>query len=476
MKLIIINFLLISSLLCVHSQNISSDNIDIVEAFNLAKQTVDINTRRGLLAAGGDYGGEWTRDIAINSMFGASLLRTEVAENSLWSVTINKDTIGHQYWDKIIWATAALNHYKVSGNIDFLKKAYSCIVNTINELEKSQFDSKYGLFNGPSVFNDGIAGYPSNVYDKNINLANVLEHKNTKNIKCLSTNSIYYNAYKVLAEMGKIVNANASEINEFQNKANQLKANILKYLYNKTENRLYYLVDHTGKVDTSEERLGISFAVIFGIIEGQPARELIKNIKQSAFGVTSIYPDFEGFTAEKPGRHNNIIWPMVNGFFAQAATQTGNRKAFDLELTALQKLALDEDKGNYNYWEIYNSTTGKPDGGWQASNLNVSYRYDEHWTSKRYQTWSAMAYVNMILHGVLGLRYEVGGIAFQPYLSADCKYIELKDIPYRNAKLSVRLTGTGSQIKSFKMNGKIQKQAFIPAGLKGKVNIEIVLI
>ncbi len=79
------------------SQELISDNPEVTDAFRLAVQTVDINTRRGILAAGGDYGGEWTRDIAINSWNGISLLRPAVAERSLWSVTLNRDTIGHQY-------------------------------------------------------------------------------------------------------------------------------------------------------------------------------------------------------------------------------------------------------------------------------------------------------------------------------------------------------------------------------------------
>ena len=72
------------------AQELYSDNAAINDAFKLAVQTVDINIRRGILAAGGDYGGEWTRDIAINSWNGVSLLRPEVVEKSLWSVTINE--------------------------------------------------------------------------------------------------------------------------------------------------------------------------------------------------------------------------------------------------------------------------------------------------------------------------------------------------------------------------------------------------
>ena len=100
------------------AQELSSDNPALNDAFKLAVQTVDINIRRGILAAGGDYGGEWTRDISINSWNGVSLFRPQVAEQSLWSVTINKDTIGHQYWDKILWSIAACNHYCVTGDTD----------------------------------------------------------------------------------------------------------------------------------------------------------------------------------------------------------------------------------------------------------------------------------------------------------------------------------------------------------------------
>ena len=51
-------------------------------------------------------------------------------------------------------------------------------------------------------------------------------------------------------------------------------------------------------------------------------------------------------------RHNNIIWPMVNGFFAKAAIDTKNYGTFNHEFFSLTHLALDEDKGNYDFREI----------------------------------------------------------------------------------------------------------------------------
>ena len=56
-----------------------------------------------------------------------------------------------------------------------------------------------------------------------------------------------------------------------------LKKNILKNFYNSEKNTLTYLIDQNGKAADYQEGLGISFAAIFRIIEGDKANQLIKN-------------------------------------------------------------------------------------------------------------------------------------------------------------------------------------------------------
>jgi glycogen debranching enzyme len=422
-KRISVLFLLIS--FNIHAQEFSCDNISIKAAFRLAVETVDINVRRGILAAGADYGGEWTRDIAINSWNGVSLLRPQVAEQSLWSVTINKDTIGHQYWDKIIWAIAAYNHYFVTGDKAFLAQAYFCSANTMKQLERKTFDANYSLFMGPSVFNDGIAAYPRPIFDTLNFSSGVLDHKNSTYIKCLSTNCVYYGAYLALSKMSIELHKDKKVTADYQQKAESLKKNILKYLYDKDDNSFYYLIDQNGMVHKYQEALGISFAIIFGIINKEKANQLIHHAIVSRYGITSIYPDFSRYSPEKPGRHNNIIWPMVNGFFAKASLVAGNDASFTKELFGLTHLALDEDKGNYDFREIYNPNTGKPDGGWQA---NGPQNRDYHWESCKLQTWSATAYISMILNGLFGLRFSEQSLSFSPFLPSSIHFIEMKGL------------------------------------------------
>ncbi|WP_207534577.1 MGH1-like glycoside hydrolase domain-containing protein [Desertivirga arenae] len=426
------------------AQTISSDNKDLEKAFRLALKVVDGNVRDGILAAGGDYGGEWTRDIAINSWNAASLLWPEVAEKSLWSVTIGRDSIGHQYWDKIIWTIAALHHYYVNGDRKFLRQAYTCSANTMKQLENSQFDPGTGLFMGPSVFNDGIAGYPEPIFERGNLSTFVLDHKNSHGIKCLSTNSIYYEAYKVLEKMSKILQTN--EYGVFSLKAKNLKANILKHLYNPKSNTFDYLLDHTGKADHSQEALGIAFAAIFEIPDAGKARAIISNAHVSKYGIPSIYPDFPRYSPDTPGRHNNIIWPMVNGFYAKAAINTRNYKRFEEELKSLTHLAIDEDKGNMDFREIYSPYTGAAIGGWQSNKLTPSCRR---------QTWSATAYLDMVMYGLIGMRFSnAGEIEFKPYLPPGISILELSELKYRNKYLNILVEGKGSTIREMHVNGR----------------------
>lgn len=460
-------FITIAAPLKLNAQKISSDNAALVDAFNLALNTIDINVRRGVLAAGGDYGGEWTRDIAINSWNCASLLRPRVAENSLWSVTVKRDSIGHQYWDKIIWTLAALNHYKVTGDQVFLKEAYRCAGNTMKELEQSAYDHAYGLFTGPSVFNDGIAGYPGSVYDSLNNSSFVLDHKGSKTIRCLSTNAVYFGAYKALSEMSGLLKD--GQENTYGQKASALKTQVLKYLYNAQENKFYYLIDGQGNVDRSQEALGISLAVLSGMVDTQQAASVIKAATTSAHGIPSISPAFARYDAKKPGRHNVVIWPMVNGFFADAALATKNYDIFTTELENLIHLALDEDKGNYNFREIYNADSGVPDGGWQRRKTEK----DIHWTSFKNQTWSATAYLRMVFNGLLGFEFTKDDLYIRPYLPDSIHSLSITSIPYRKAMINITVKGKGSHVSSFTINGVKQKDLKIRGTATGDQNIVV---
>jgi len=229
--------------------------------------------------------------------------------------------------------------------------------------------------------------------------------------------------------MAKSLNADKAVVADYQQKSTALKNNIIKHLYDQNTNTFDYLIDQNGHVNNSQEGLGISFAVIFGIADKAQAKQVISQAKVSKYGITSIYPDFPRFSHDKPGRHNNIIWPMVNGFFAKAAITAADYNAFTNELYALTHLALDEDKGNYDFREIYN--------------------------------------------GVIGLRFNENALVFMPYLPEGVEHIELKDLAYRNSILKITIKGKGSTVKTFTVDGRAQKNHLLASTIQGRHEVYI---
>ena len=50
--------------------------------------------------------------------------------------------------------------------------------------------------------------------------------------------------------------------------------------------------------------------------DGSVCGAVLNHLDREKFGIPSIMPPFPGlFSEERPGRHNNLIWPFLNGFY-----------------------------------------------------------------------------------------------------------------------------------------------------------------
>lgn len=459
-KLIII--VLLALCCAIQGQTLKSGDKTLDEAFAKALWTLDTNIHDGIIHAGAGYGGEWTRDCAINCWNAASLLHPEVAERSLWSVTEDSMRIGHQYWDKILWVMAAWNHYLLTGNKQFLSKAYACSERTMTELENDCWERLYGLFMGPAVFQDGIAAYPEPVYDSNKwDDSFVLHHKYSLTIKCLSTNVAYYMAYRTLAEMAReMETTNAAQL-RWIDAADALRRSIRNHFMAGTDGRMYYLIDHRGVAHEYQEGIGLGLLLMTDILSASEAAQVVGRTYSSANGIPSVYPCYPRYSEEKPGRHNVMIWPHVNAFYAAGCAHQNQIEPFRTELGNIARLAMQERGGNF--YEIY-TLDGKPSGGWQCGSL---------WDKKPHQTWCATGYLNLVLRYVFGLTPSRAGLEIKPIGLGQRKHCQLTGLRYRNAVLNLTMKGEGSKIKSFKINGKDAK-ILIPADAEGELNVVIV--
>jgi hypothetical protein len=425
------------------------------------------------IRAGGGYPQPWTRDASVNSWNAASLLEPGPAENTLWSVVrrqsngqliINQDD---QWWDQVVWLTAAWNHYLVTGDTGFLTDAYQAAANTLALRRSQNFNAEHGLFQGPAFFNDGIAGYPAPPADDTESKGSFVgSYAGTSTMLTLSTNALYYSAYRSAASMATALHRPAGEASAYIGAADALKTQINQTLWDGGRGTYAYFVHNgdsrSGTLDPSEEGTGLALAILFGIADPQQAQSVMRKTHLLPYGITDVYPDFPRYSASRPGRHNTIVWPMVQGFWADAAARSGNTARFYSELSALTVLA----NSSGQFAEIYHPATGAVDGGWQTGS---------HWSAAPDQTWSATAYLRMVYTDVFGMRFTDTGLSFAPSLPRTWGDVTLSNLHYRGATLTVALHGAGTVVGSVKVDGAAASSAAIAATATGSHTVDITL-
>ncbi len=212
--------------------------------------------------------------------------------------------------------------------------------------------------------------------------------------------------YKVLPQIAKELNRDVDP--EWEKEAENIKESINRFFWDSRKRTYRYLVDPNGDVN-AQEGLGISFSILFDIADKDQVRDILKNIYIAPAGIPCLYPSFKRYLNNKGtsfGRHSGTIWPHVEGFWAEAAAKSGDAKAFKYEFKSLAEHAR-RDK---QFVEIYNPLTGEKYGGMQEPLLKDG----KVWEAANRQTWSATAYLRMILMGLFGMSFNASGINFNP--------------------------------------------------------------
>lgn len=432
-----------------------------------------------LIQAGPGYAGQaWTRDGAVNSWNAGSLLDPRAAANSLWAAVSRQPdrsfiiTQDQQWWDQVIWATAAWNHYLVTGDEAFLARACPAVTSTLARRRSENLNSAYGLFEGPAFFNDGISGYPAPPADVTESQGSFVgSYPAARSIMTLSTNCLYYDAYRSAALMTIALGRPASETAGLSQAADALKIAVNQHLWNPATGLYGYFVHgdgpRAGQLDPTEEGAGLSFAILLGIASPAQAQAIMNKAHVQPRGMTGTYPSFPRYSDVQPGRHNELVWPVVQGFWADAATVAGHVSRFESEVLALARLA----SASGQFAEIYHARTGAVDGGWQT----VSGGFPpSRWESEPHQTWSATAYLRMIHSGLFGMRLTTAGLTLSPTLPRGFGDVTLSGVGYRGASLTIALHGAGNVIGACRIDGAPAEPA-IPASLTGAHTIDITM-
>jgi glycogen debranching enzyme len=401
-----------------------------------------------------------------------------IAEATLLSVLIEDEwgtRIGGQYWDAIIWVTAAWHHYLCTGNEPFLRTAFDVATTSLAYSEANEFDPADGLFRGGACFHDGVAAYPDQFADGPTSciLDWIRSHPEEMvprgyglPMKALSTNCLYYNAYGLLPRMAKELQAPGDP--RWQAHADALGAAINARFWNPELGTYRYLLD-AGEDPRRQEGLGHAFAILLGIADEAQSRSIFTNQHITAHGIPSLWPNYDRYVNAEGtafGRQSGTIWPQVNAVWAMAALAAGRHDIAWQELKWLAQKACRD----VQFSEMYHPLTGAMYGGVQER-PSVSDKPVE-WAACRRQTWCATGYIRMILSTLLGLDVEEAGLALAPFLPHDVSHVSLTGLHYRNATLTVSV-GRRTGVSEVWLNGHRQQTAFIPAGTTGPQHIDI---
>ena len=84
--------------------------------------------------------------------------------------------------------------------------------------------------------------------------------------------------------------------------------------------------------------------------------------------------------------------------------------------------------------EIYHSVTGEIYGGLQEDAPDGKIR---EWKSMRRQTWSATAFLALIVYGLFGCRWKDGVLHYKPRLPEGCRRMRIEGLPDADGQAAI---------------------------------------
>lgn len=402
---------------------------------------------------GKEWAGVWTRDISYSIILSMAYLQPQVAKYSLLKKVNKKKRIiqdtgtGGAYpcsTDRMIWATAAWEVYKATGDKDWLQLIYEIIKNSIEDDLQNAYDPVTGMVKGESSFLD----WRDQTYPKWMQPADIFESE------CLGTNAVHYNANIVLSEMAKLLNEKDVAAKHITI-AKKIKDGINKYLW--MPDKGYYAQYLYGRnfkmVSPRSEALGEALCILFGIADKAKAKQIIASVPLTDFGITCIYPQIPNL----PPYHNNAVWPFVQSYWAMAAAKAGNEKAVFESFNDIYRPAALFLTNKENFVA--------DNGDFAGTVINSSN-----------MLWSLSGNLALIHKIIFGIEFRKDSLAFHPHIPASFKgQHQLTNFKYRDAVLDIELEGRGNVISKCMLDGKQQPNAVISATLTGRHRLKIVL-
>lgn len=430
-----------------HSPHILADALYNMALEEMEKAVEPDSTFR----TGKEWAGVWTRDISYSIILSMAYLQPQVAKYSLLRKVKNgriiQDTGTGGAWpcstDRMIWAVAAFEVYKATGDEAWLRQAYEIVKNSVDDDLHVAYDKTTGLMKGESSFLD----WRDQTYPKWMQPADIYESE------CLGTNAVHYQANTALSEMAALL-GDKQAADQYKKVAASIRAGVNSYLWMSSKGYYaQYLYGRNNKiVSPHSEALGEALTVLFGIASPERAKQVLRNTPVMDFGIPCIYPQIPNM----PPYHNNAVWPFVQSYWALAAAKAGNEAAVMHSIAAIYRPAA--------LWTTNKENFVASNGDFAGTVINSSN-----------MLWSLSGSIALVHKLLFGIHLNAGSLSFRPFVPYALRgKRSLANFSYRKTVLDIELNGYGNSIKSFTIDGKASSPV-IPATLTGRHQIKIQL-
>jgi len=346
--------------------------------------------------------------------------------------------------DRMIWAVAAWEVYKATGDEEWLKQSYAIIRNSVEDDMLNIYDSETGLVRGESSFLD----WREQTYPRWMQPADIFVSEN------LGTNAVHYQANKVLALMAERLSDNEAA-EKYNHNAEKIKAGINKYLWmpDKGYYGQYLYGRNYHSLSPRSEALGEALCVLFGISDEIQSRSLVSKVPVTGFGIPCIYPQIPGV----PPYHNNAVWPFVQSYWALASAKAGNEASVLGSIAAIYRPAAMFLTNKENFVAATGDFAGT-----QINSDNM--------------LWSLSGSIALVHKILFGIDFRSDNLTFHPFVPQTLRGKRyLTGFKYRNMVLDIEIEGYGNRILSYTVDGIAGNTYAIPASLTGKHFVRIVL-
>lgn len=401
------------------------------------------------LRTGAAWGGVWTRDVSYSIILSMAYMQPRASMISLMRKVddhgrIIQDTGSGGAWpvstDRVIWAVAAYEIYKVTGDRQWLKYIYPIIKRSLDADIKVNRDSSNGLFNGETSFID----WREQSHPRWMQTADIAA------TQALGTNVVFGRALGALAEIAGLLGYEEDSA-RYGRLGNEVFEAINRELW-MDEKGYYgmYLYGADNRImNPRAETLGESLAILWDVADGHRAISVTENNPTTPFGTAIFYPQI----ADIPPYHNNSLWPWVASFWAMANAKAGNEQGVMEAIGSIIRPAalFCTNKENFIL-----------DNGDIATQLNSSN-----------MLWCLAGNLALTHKVLFGINFETDCLVFSPFvprqLEAERSLVGFK---YRDATLDINIKGWGNLIKSFKING-VEGEPMIPGDASGHLTVDI---